>query len=88
MLCWWEYKPPYSEKKKRDLYDLATLPVDIYVRKSKTCFEEDICTPHGHYSIIFTIDKIWKKWCAGVQPQWIQGDLKVGTESASWKKLI
>ena len=25
---------------------------------------------------------------AGVQPRWIQGDLKVGTESASWKKLI
>ena len=23
---------------------------------------------------------------AGVQPQWIQGDSKVGTESASWKK--
>ena len=25
---------------------------------------------------------------AGVQPLWIQGDSKVGTESASWKKLI
>ena len=25
---------------------------------------------------------------AGVQPRWIQGDSKVGTESASWKKLI
>ena len=25
---------------------------------------------------------------AGVQPLWIQGDSKVGTESASWKKNI
>ena len=25
---------------------------------------------------------------AGVQPRWIQGDSKVGMESASWKKLI
>ena len=25
---------------------------------------------------------------AGVQPRWIQGDSKVGTELASWKKLI
>ena len=25
---------------------------------------------------------------ARVQPRWIQGDSKVGTESASWKKLI
>ena len=24
----------------------------------------------------------------GVQPRWIQGNSKVGTESASWKKLI
>ena len=32
----------------------------------------------------------WPKYWsfAGVQPRWIQGDLKVGTESASWKKLI
>ena len=31
-----------------------------------------------------------RKWRlpAGVQPQWIQGDSKVGTESASWKNLI
>ena len=28
------------------------------------------------------------KSLAGVQPQWIQGNSKVGTESASWKKLI
>ena len=62
MLYWWEYKPPYSlGKKNRALYDLAILPVGIYVRKRKTCFEEDICTPDGHYSIIFTIDKIWGK---------------------------
>ena len=49
------------EKKNRALYDLAILSVGIYVRKRKTCFEEDICTPDGHYSIIFKIDKIWGK---------------------------
>ena len=26
--------------------------------------------------------------CAGVQPRWIQGDSKVGTESASLEKYI
>ena len=31
--------------------------------------------------------KACKLSAAGVQPRWIQGNSKVGTESASWKKL-
>ena len=62
MLCWWEYKLPYFLKKRKELiYDLAILPVGIHVKKMKSCFEDDLCTPDGHYSIIFTIDKIWGK---------------------------
>ena len=32
------------------------------------------------------VQPLWRT--AGVQPWWIQGNSKVGTESASWKKLI
>ena len=41
------------------------------------------------YARPFTPTGLWSlNGIAGVQPRWIQGDLKVGTESASWKKLI
>ena len=49
-----------------------------------------VCTPcshtgHGHFN---AISIPVEKPTAGVQPRWIQGDSKVGTESASLEKYI
>ena len=33
-------------------------------------------------------NKLWSSTGAGVQPQWIQGDSKVGTESVSLEKYV
>ena len=52
--------------------------VDMTGDRSKVrCYKEQYCI--GTWNV---------RSIAGVQPRWIQGDLKVGTESASWKKLI
>ena len=34
------------------------------------------------------LSRMNRKYAAGVQPRWIQGDSKVGTESASLEKYV
>ena len=60
---------------------------------TKELYKKDLHNQDNHDYMITHLEpdilECEVKWAfAGVQPRWIQGDSKVGTESASWKKLI
>ena len=79
--CWWECKWMQSlwkavwrflKKLKIELpYDLAIPLLGIYLKKTKTLIQKDICTPM-FIAALFTIAKIWKKSKCPSIDGWIQ----------------
>ena len=77
---WWERKlvQPlwktvwrFLKKLKIELpYDPAILLLGIYLKKTKTLIQKDICTPIFN-AVLFTISKVWKQPKYSSMYEWI-----------------
>ena len=79
--CWWEcklvqplWKTVWSFLKKLKMElpnDAAILLLGIYLKKTKTLIQKDICTPIL-MAALFTIAKIWKQPKCPLMGEWIK----------------